>query len=660
MAVRVSRVALGSAAARGRLARCALTVALAGFACDSRLSSQSTQGAVIFGRVVDAVSKRGVPEVVVTASERRDSSPSERPVGAWPPSFTPSNSSGAKRVLADSNGRFMFTGLPPGSYSLVATAARVGYQEGGFIVEGGVSAGAYLNAEYGQSGPNGPGDRVDVGEGQRAGEIQVLMWPAGSIDGIVTDEAGEPLAELVVGAVRTNGSGALMNGPTTKTDDRGAFHLGFLMPGEYYVFVPQTHGTIPSDVATPNASEMPPDFSRQLLSTGIDPVGARPTVGNSAYVTPLGNAGIYRGSLPASPSANGRLVYPTSFYPGVADLRSAERIVLAIGDHRTGLQLALQPVDAVTIRGQLLRAGRPEPYFGLHLVPSGADETMSLFEAAYAVTDASGRFEFVSVPSGQYRLLAFKDPPRDASIVASQDRGAWAIRDLVLDKKPVDDLLVNLNEGFDIRGKLRLLDALPTDRLPGGSARVSMPLAYPRFRRTGQPVGSPIDANGAFQMLSVCPGRYLLAAPQIPGWFVASVTVGGREFGDRPFEIAQAHADIAIAYARKFVGLVGAARVSEDALRGGLTAYLFPADRSAWRDATVMRRSFQAARISKSGQFQFVDIPAGDYVVVATRGDEGDRWTDIDCLTKLAAAGSAVRIDLGRTANVTVSRVVTP
>ena len=644
---------LGQSLATHRGIACGVLAAvLLSAGADVRAGHASDQGmSVVYGRVVDAASKRGLPEVAVSLSSVNDATRSGRPVGAFPPTLIDMP---ASRALTDSDGRFVFANVPNGSYTLTATVSRVGFREGGFIVEGGVGTGAYLNAEYGQRGPNGTGEVIELSNSRRLGEIEVRMWPSASIDGAVTDETGEPIAEVVVGAVRTNAHGDLIGGPTTKTDDRGWFHLGFLAPGDYFVFVPQTLGALPTELAA-DLADGAVERKSQLRATGIGFSAGQPAIGNPSYVVPVGSAANDVNALQPSSTPGKRLVYPTTFYPGVSDVRSALRVALGAGEHRDGVEVVVRPAEGAKISGQLLKGGHPVPDFGLHLVPGGNDSALSLFEVAYCVTDAKGRFEFPSVPSGQFRLLAFKDPPTSVTPTAVPDAGAWALLDVAVSGKDVEDVVLALSDGLDLRGKIAFSGAPSPEATVRAGSRISMPLAYPRFRRSGLPAATRVGTGGAFEIAGVSPGRYLFTPPQISGWFAASVSLGGREFGDRPFELERSQSDVVVTYARSFVAVMGAVRVSDDVLKAGVTAYLFPADRTLWCDATVMRQSFQSASVSAAGRFQFADVPAGDFLVVATDGREGDRWIDADFLTRIASVASRAHIELGRTTAVSLS-----
>ena len=149
----------------------------------------------------------GVPGVVVTLATVTDAG---QPAG--------------RRMLTDEQGRFVFRGLPKGSYSIATTIGGNGNSPAGFIVSGqGQPFGAYLDGGYGRRRPNGPLQTIELGDEQKLGNVEIRVWKGGTIDGTIFDDANEPLAGVVVSAVRREPDGRLTTGPTTRTDDRGRY-----------------------------------------------------------------------------------------------------------------------------------------------------------------------------------------------------------------------------------------------------------------------------------------------------------------------------------------------------------------------------------------------------------------------------------------------------
>src|SRR6202050_1323180 len=124
----------------------------------------------------------------------------------------------AQSILTGDNGKFEFNGLPAGKYSL-SGAKR------GFI------AASYDQHEQFSSA-------IVTGAGVDTETLLLRLAPAGVIAGKVLDEFGEPVRRAMVTLYRDDHSGGvdqIRQSRASQTDDLGAYELGPLMPGTYFV-----------------------------------------------------------------------------------------------------------------------------------------------------------------------------------------------------------------------------------------------------------------------------------------------------------------------------------------------------------------------------------------------------------------------------------------
>src|SRR5262249_39664370 len=129
--------------------------------------------------------------------------------------------------LTDSSGHFVIAGVPAGIYHF--RASKVGYVEQSYRPNGGDGSTQLLALE--------PGEKLD--------KVLFRLNRAGVISGRITDENGEPAADVLVEAlVPTN---AMTFGPGSRfpmdraqyavTNDLGEYRLFDLPPGRYFVAV---------------------------------------------------------------------------------------------------------------------------------------------------------------------------------------------------------------------------------------------------------------------------------------------------------------------------------------------------------------------------------------------------------------------------------------
>jgi hypothetical protein len=260
---------------------------------------------LIVGRVVDAASGAPIPSVIVSLS------------GA------PLTSS--IRVLTDAKGQFMFRNVPKGSFTLRATTGG-NVQNTGFTWTGfGPQIGPYLAGGYGQRRPGGLFQSIDLADGEQIGDVVIKLWQGGSIEGTVRDGAGEPLVDVFVAASRRTADGRLVGGPSTRTDDRGAYRLATLIPGDYIIVVPQMQAAMPAATSETLAAATNRPMSSQLANSLAPVFTGGVAVGGSlvgATTATMGNA-----LLPV-PQGDALHVYQTTYAPSTTLLSAANPVKL--------------------------------------------------------------------------------------------------------------------------------------------------------------------------------------------------------------------------------------------------------------------------------------------------------------------------------------------
>ena len=124
-------------------------------------------------------------------------------------------------TLTDANGRYEFTGLPAGRYTIACSRAN------------------FVRASYGQRRPLGPGTPIDVANGQVVTRIDVALQRTGAVAGRVLDEFGDPAVGVQVTPMRYqffNGERRLQSsGRSATTNDIGEYRIYGLMPGRYFI-----------------------------------------------------------------------------------------------------------------------------------------------------------------------------------------------------------------------------------------------------------------------------------------------------------------------------------------------------------------------------------------------------------------------------------------
>jgi hypothetical protein len=276
-------------------------------------------------------------------------------------------------VLTDDAGRFAFTRLPAGTYTVTARKA------------------AYLAAPYGARRPGRSGMPVALKDGQRT-NLTITMFRGAVITGVIRDAAGLPVRGVDVRAIDAR---TLLTMPDAspielaRTDDRGVFRMYSLLPGDYFVValpMPGGSGEIVAPSTASNDSALATLAARRAMSAG--PLGA------TAAPTPL----------PSPPPIGFSPVY----YPGTSSHTGAVPVHVEPGAERAGVDFELRPVPMAAIEGVVSGDVANLAAVQVTIIPSGPPVTtmMSSNSLSGRPIDAQGRFRYSNLPPGSYRLVA--------------------------------------------------------------------------------------------------------------------------------------------------------------------------------------------------------------------------------------------------------------
>lgn len=629
---------------------CAVTVSL--YASQTAPSSRGGQrGAappatgVVVGTVVDAGTGRPVPGAVVMIG----AAPSIETLQAGTPPPTP------RRLIANANGRFVVTAVPVGPLTLSVTAP--GYLPGG----------------HGQRRPGGPTRAVMMADGQREGPVTIQLWKPAAIEGRLVDEAGEPIVRASVRALRRTwnaGNATFVSSASTNTDDRGAFRIAGLVPGEWSVVVPATYDTTPASVSD--------EFMRATLRGGPAPQNLMSTIRNSGGPTP-GTAGERVGQFVVASSASTSgirisedsrrvLVYPTLFYPALSP-DGIEVVTLESGQELSGVELQSIPTATVAVSGQLLGPTGPAAHTGVRLVPVPLTRAVpeTLFETARATTDVNGNFTILAVTPGEYELKASVIPrPELGGVTTVMTSGGgttvtstrmsagapeapseptlWATGQVSVGNQDIAAISVTLRPGPRVTGTIEFTGA-GTPPAPAQWQRASVSLrpldgAPPSFVTAGR-----FDAEGRFKTMGYPPGRYVVTAnPPAPGWYLQSAMLAGRDVSLEPLILEDADiTDVVVTYSDRRTELSGMVTTPVGTNPDGIVI-AFPSDLRGWTRNGMNARQTSAARVRSDGRYTITGLPAGEYLIAGVPSDVEVQAGNLEFYESLTS--HAVRVTL--------------
>jgi hypothetical protein len=163
--------------------------------------------------------------------------------------------------------------------------------------------------------------------------------------------------------------------------------------------------------------------------------------------------------------------------------------------------------------------------------------------------------------------------------------------------------------------------------------------------------------DGTFTTSRMPAGRYLVrvgnlvseragvAAP--PVWVLRSVMYEGRDVSDVALDLKGPATGIVITFTDRITSLSGSVRSTEGAPAIDATALLFPVDPAGWRDFGLNPRRLKSARVDAHGHYEFPDVPAGDYFVVAVPEEQAAVWREPDRLAALSRLAARLHLNEG-------------
>ena len=506
-------------------------------------------------------------------------------------------------TITDDKGRFSFLGLAPGRYTVTA------------------SKDAWITASYGAKRPLRPGSAIPVAAGETT-DI-VLRLPRGNvITGTLIDHNGQPAAGVIVRPFRymiANGERRLAPTSSAQTDDRGAYRIYGLAPGDYLVGAIGRTGPI-----NLQGSEL-------RLTTELDVRHATATT-------------------PQKPPPDRGVAFAPTFYPGTTVAAQASVVSLATGEQREGIDFTLQLVPTARVDGTVTLPGGALPA-GTQIdliadVQAVLGSPMEALRTGRVAPD--GSFSFADISPGQYSLLARASrPTTHADGSAGPPQLVWASTTLNVDGEHIAGLSLALEPGMTIAGRVRFEGALaPPEHL--GAVRVTLQAAQREPLVSFTPPAATVSADGSFTIAGVTPGRYRLTA-SFPGsgrpgsWTLRSSVVNGQDSLDIPFIVApgQHISDASITFADRLAQLSGAVQSAAGAAVNTFTVILFPADQALWLPQS---RRIQAQKPSADGAFTFRNLPPGDYLLAAIDDVDPNEWFDPSFLQRLLPTAMKIAV----------------
>ena len=494
-------------------------------------------------------------------------------------------------ALTGADGGFRIENIAPGRYRMFVE--RTGFQE--------------IDKHHRRT----EGRTLTLAAGQEMKDLVIHLQAAAVIEGRVTDEDGDPMAEAQVAVLRQTfvaGRRHWEQVRAERTNDLGQYRIPGLAAGSYFVSV------------TP-----PPDF-RSLLDASSDvPAELRRNVAAASEVA---------------------TAYQTTYYPGTRDRSQAASIQLHGGDDFP-VNFSLTPSPSLTIRGSVVN------------LPAGSTATVMLQSKDFGLVlngaemRKDGSFEIRDVAPGAYTILATVDNAA-ATMMARQS--------LQITSANVEGLRLAPQTGGSIRGHLRM---------EAGSAARPDPSQMFLVLRSADGDGEDdalgaftvqedfstlahVNADGSFEWKNVPAGHYLVQisdASAMPDWFLKSVAAG-RDAADSGFSVSGGTTTLDLVASANGAVAEGIATNQKDEPVADAVVVAVPEARFRSHPDR-----YRKAVTDQSGRFTLRGMSPGDYTLFVWENVDGEAYSNPEFLKSYEGQGKPLSLGEGERKSVQLKAI---
>lgn len=471
-------------------------------------------------------------------------------------------------TMTDAQGAYEFRNVDPGNYNVFASKS------------------GYIAAGVGQGGPQRPGSQISARAGQDVKDVDIRLMRGGGISGVVTDEDGEPMANVAVQAmVRTyrRGQSTINGRGGANTDDRGQYRIYGLPPGRYYV---------------------------QAVQRGVFAV----------------------------PGRDEMVGYAPTFYPNALTLQDGQRVDLTSGGEVSRIDMVIRSVPTVTVSGRVIDGFTGHPAGEGYVSIVGADMMRGGGGGSGAQIRGDGTFRISGVLPGKSRLM-----------VSAERGGGYGPRPfsrlIDVGSSSISDLQIVVSPGVTVRGKV----VADGGNVPL-NLRLSLAARGEAFGGPGFGGGvTALNNDLTFEVENVQPGDYdINVGGPNAAFYVREVRKGTENVLEHGLTVADGSPvnDVEVVLDFQPGALAGKAVDENGEQISGATVVLVSAD-AKYR---ALDRYFRTGSVDSNGNYKVSGVVPGSYLAFLWPGTDPYQLQDPDVFGPLEKHATRVSVEKGATA----------
>ncbi|WP_291984008.1 collagen binding domain-containing protein [Luteitalea sp.] len=493
-----------------------------------------------------------------------------------------------RAITTDLEGRFDFTLLPPGRYSVAASKA------------------GYLGLAAGQTRPSMAPQSIRLADRQEIDSVALFIFRGGAVEGRVVDEFGEPLANASVTVLQSlfrQGRRRLVAaGQRAQTNDLGEYRVFALTPGLYVV----SASVPPGMPETENASQ----------TLGEDPSGMAPV-----------------------------------FFPGTTELAEATPVTVSAGQTVSSINLAMLGTRLARVSGMAVdRQGAPIASGSVSAIPRGRAQN-GFSRSAALRPDGQFRITGLAPGDYTLVASARVAPPAGGATAGSTVRPETSIAIVTIDGNDIDGVRLTPLVPGSVRGRIVFDDGGDVGRRPQpASVRVLAEAIDPDDAVLGQ-FGVPAEAGTDFRFtLQVPPVALTLRAITMGasggGWFVSAVRASGVDITESGFVVkpGEGLSGVEIELTSRPTEVHGLVAIGSTLAPGTFVA-VFPEDPARW--SVSGQGAFQLTRTNDVGRYLLRGLRPGRYFAVAVPDIDEANWMAPEFLETIRRDATAFALTRG-------------
>jgi len=464
------------------------------------------------------------------------------------------------------DGRFLLKNVPAGKYHLK------------------VSRNGYSDVEYGQHKPSDPGAIVNLQPGQNMSDLLFKMSRAGVISGRIFDEDGEPMANLMVDALKysyRDGRQELTPVTEAQSNDLGEFRLFGLAPGRYYVSAEQ--------------------------------MGWDHMVGEKEF----------SGAGNANEKGYARVYYPSALEPD-----KASPLTVKEGEEIPSIDFLMKEIQVYRIRGKVTNLVSKHATRGMQvLVLPRKQQTNSFGFSTNNAVKADGSFELPEVAPGEYTVLA---------MVFDEDKMYSTQQDLDVISSDVDGLVLSVNTGVTIPGRINW-EGKPSVGTDEGlvSLRSTVQTRFSIGRRQAR-----IEEGWQFTLKEVPDGTFRVHVSGLSeDCYIKEVRFGETVLPDVELRVRGGSANLEITVSSRGARVQGQVLSQDDLPVVGAWVVVIPDE-----EKRKFLRLYKSGLTDQYGHFEIRGLAPGKYKVFSWESVDEQAWEDAAFLKEYEDKGKEIEV----------------